>query len=462
MRRKRTRAISSAAVLAAIAAIGTTAAMSTGARGESAAATNPLTSIRVYPDVPHFVPVIIGQTPATDAQCNAVFNIDCYLPTQVEAAYNLPALYSRGITGKGETIVLIDAFGSPTISDDVAQFDDYIGLGVPPLQIVKYGNVPVFDNTNDDMLEWADETTLDVEYAHAGAPDAKIVLVETANDSMSSLAGAVGYATSHHLGQVISMSWGEPEENLGAGEVQSLHRIFAAATAAGITVIAASGDTGVTGADNNNDFYNNDVASWPAVDPLVTAVGGTHLNINVSGQRGGPDSAWNDTYNNSVNDFLYGQDGPYPIASGGGTSAYFSRPSYQNSVRNITGSQRGIPDIAMSASCSAAVNVYESFYGVIGGWSPFCGTSEAAPMLAAVVALADQLAGHSLGAINPAIYKLAAEHAPGIVPITSGNNTVAVSGYTWRGYSTRNGYSLVTGVGSVNGEYFVPELAKLG
>jgi subtilase family serine protease len=439
-----------------------TSATGTSALRDRTATVDRLASIRVSPDIRKFIPVTVGQTPPTDAQCEALFNLDCYLPTQVEAAYNLPSLYNRGITGKGETIVLIDAYGSPTISDDLAQFDDYLGLGAPPLRIVQDGNVPAFDSTNGDMLDWADETTLDVEYAHAGAPGANIVLLETPNDNISTLAGAVGYAVNHRLGQVISMSWGEPEENLGNAEVQSLHKAFAEAAAAHITAVASSGDTGVAGVDNNDNWINYNVASWPAVDPLVTAVGGTHLNIDASGQRGGPDSAWNDTYDSAVNGDNAGEVGPYPFATGGGTSAYFSRPSYQNSVKNITGSRRGIPDVAMSASCSASVNIYESFYGVTGGWAPYCGTSESAPMFAAVVALADQLAGHALGFINPALYELGAEHAPGIVPITSGNNTVAISGYTWRGYSTRHGYSLVTGLGSINGQYFVPELAKLG
>jgi subtilase family serine protease len=445
----------------ALTAAGTVAATAgTGATGTIAARTTAGSVDRVHPDVIR-VGSTLADVPFTDGQCESQFNIDCYLPTQVEAAYNLPALYSKGITGKGTTIVIIDAYGSPSISDDLTQFDDYIGLGVPPFQIVKYGNVPTFDSSNSDMTDWAGETTLDVEYAHAGAPGAKIVLVEAANDDSSTLAGAVSYAVSHHLGNVISMSWGWAETDYSADSGQ-FNSIFASAAKAHITAVASSGDAGATGIDSNGNYISHPVVNWPASDPYVTAVGGTQINIDASGTRGGPDAAWNDTYNKQANDFYFGSDGPNPLATGGGKSVMFKRPSYQNSVKSITGSGRGVPDISMSASCTAAVNVYQTYYGVDGGWGPACGTSEAAPMFAAVVALAVQAAGHSLGQINPALYEIAAKHYPGIAAVASGNNSVTFGSTTVHGYSVRHGYNLVTGLGTINGEYFVPELAKLG
>ena len=447
----------------ALTAAGAVAATAgTGATGTIAARTTAdriADSQRVLPMAAQQLPV--GQTPIADSQCEAELSIDCYLPTQVEAAYNLPQLYSRGITGKGETIVIVDAYGSPTISDDLAQFDDYLGLGSPSFQIAKYGNVPPFDNTNSDMLDWAGETSLDVEYAHAGAPGAKIVLLEAANDDDATLVGAVGYAVSHHLGNVISMSWGwaEQDDSSDGGGYES---VFAAAERAHITVVVSSGDTGASGYDDNGNFIKHPVVSWPASSPLVTAVGGTELNLNATGQRAGEDKAWNDTYNPAVYQGFFGTTGPRPFATGGGKSVLFKRPSYQNSVKSTTGGARGVPDIAMSASGSASVNVYESWYGAIGGWTPTAGTSESAPMFAAIVALADQVAGHSLGFINPALYEMAAKHDPGIVPIASGNNTVTFGSTTVHGYSVKKGYNLVTGLGTVNGQYFVPELAKLG
>jgi subtilase family serine protease len=119
----------------------------------------------------------------------------------------------------------------------------------------------------------------------------------------------------------------------------------------------------------------------------------------------------------------------------------------------------------MSAACNGAVDTYQSFGGAPAGWSPSCGTSEATPLFAGIVALADQVAGHSLGLINPALYRLAAERAPGIVDVTSGNNTVSFSqgGHlrTVRGFSAGRGYDLASGVGTIDAQYFVPELAGL-
>jgi len=448
-----------AAVLTAVA--GGAAALGSAASNASSAshASDPGTLI-VHPAAHQVRGAFMAPVPFSDAQCEAVFQIDCYVPDQVEAAYNLPGLYGRGITGKGRTIVVVDAFGSPTIADDLLQFDQFLGLGTPPLRIVQVGHVPAFDSGNADMAGWASETTLDVEYAHAGAPDAKIVLVEVAEEDLQHLALAVRYAVQHKLGDVISLSWGETEQALGREFVSAYSSIFSQAASSHITIVASSGDSGASGQDENGSYYRHPVANWPATSPFVTAVGGTKLNLNASGARNGLDAAWNDTYSTAVNDFFFGNDGPNPLATGGGKSAYYGRPGYQNGVRNVTGNQRGIPDISMSASCSVAVNVFETFTGGHGGWTASCGTSESAPMFAAIVALADQVAGHPLGLINPALYALAARHAPGIVPVASGNNTVSFSGGTVHGYSVRHGYNLVSGLGTVNGQYLAPELAR--
>ena len=116
----------------------------------------------------------------------------------------------------------------------------------------------------------------------------------------------------------------------------------------------------------------------------------------------------------------------------------------------------------MSAACNGAVDTYQSFPGQSVGWYPTCGTSEATPLFAGVIALADQLAGHPLGVINPAIYALSASHAAGIVDITKGNNTVSwVAGkklQTVNGYRALKGYDMASGVGTVNAAKFVPEL----
>jgi subtilase family serine protease len=378
--------IAVAAVLTAV--VGSTALSSTalGSTASSASHASDPGRLTVHPAAYHVRGAFMAQVPLSEAQCEAVFRIDCYVPDQVEAAYNLPALYGRGITGKGRTIVVVDAFGSPTIAYDLLQFDQYLGLGTPSLRIVQVGHVPTFDSGNADMVGWAAETTLDVEHAHAGAPDANIVLAEAAEDNLQHLALAVRYAVQHRLGDVISLSWGEPEQALGRKFVSSYSSIFSQAASSHITIVASSGDTGATGQDENGNYYHYPVATWPATSPFVTAVGGTRLNLNAIGARNGPDTAWNDTYSTAVNDFFFGNDGPNPLATGGGKSAYNGRPAYQDGVRNVTGNQRGIPDISMSASCSVAMNVFETFTGGQGGWTASCGTSESAPMFAAVIA----------------------------------------------------------------------------
>jgi subtilase family serine protease len=457
-----TRILAVACVLSA-AAWGAASAAS----ASTATAASPLAGIKAHTDL-RFIGRMPNKAdiPPTTAQCQATWNVDCYTADQIMQAYGLNGLYSKGITGKGATIVIIDAYGSPTIVDDMTSFDGSTGLPTVSLSVLTpVGAVPTFDSNNGDEVGWAGETTLDVEYAHVIAPGAKIDLVEAPNDNAQSLVNAVQYAVSHKLGDVITQSFGYPEQYLGKSDLEALSGVYRRAAAAHITVLASAGDTGASGINfNTGNLYTYPVANWPASDPYVTAMGGTSLNLNETGDRLSPDVVWNDTYNSSVSKLLTGSDGPYPSAGGGGKSVDFSRPSYQNSVKNIVGGSRGLPDISMSGACDGTVAVFESFPGEEGGWGLVCGTSEASPMFAGIVALADQVAGHSLGLINPALYKLSAEHAKGILLVTSGNNTVSVAQggktVTIHGYSARNGYSLAAGVGTINALLFVPELAS--
>jgi subtilase family serine protease len=195
----------------------------------------------------------------------------------------------------------------------------------------------------------------------------------------------------------------------------------------------------------------------------VTAVGGTKLHLGAAGNRISADTAWNDTYALPTG-FLS------PWASSGGPSAVFRRPWYQDPARGIVGARRGVPDVSMSAALTAGVLVYSSYPGnqaPFFGWTPGGGTSEATPELAGIVAIADQYARHRLGLINPALYALEARHAPGIVDVVKGSNTVSFvqpnnTIFTLRGYRAKHGYDLVTGVGTVNAARLAPELAQIG
>jgi subtilase family serine protease len=412
------------------------------------------------------------RAPLSTEQCEETEAIACYSPDQIRAAYQLPALYAKGITGTGQTIVIVDSFGSPTIGPDLATFDQRFGYPAPPDFdiITPAGQVPAFDPNNANMVSWAGETTLDVEYAHALAPGASILLVETPTSENEGTSGfpqivtAEEYVINHGLGSVISQSFSATEETFASyAQLEPLRAAYLDADRHHVTVLAASGDQGATDyTANGSDFYTRRVTSWPDSDPLVTGVGGTQLTQSGASYTS---VAWNDTYDQASDEYWGGSTDPAPLASGGGTSEYFARPSYQNGVKAVTGAARGVPDIAMSAACDGAVNVYSSFANGPPGWSLTCGTSEATPEFAAIVALADQVAGHPLGLLNPALYALSAAHAPGLVDVTAGNNTVSfhqgtpTTPYTVTGYQAVNGYNLVTGVGTVNASKFVYELA---
>jgi len=375
-------------------------------------------------------------------------------PRQIRAAYDTGPLASRGITGKRQTIVIVDSFGSPTVAADLARFDTYFGLAAPPsFRVIQpAGRVPAFHPTAS-RTDWAAETTLDVEWAHVIAPAASIVLVETPTSENEGTTGfpqivaAERYVLRHHVGQVISQSFAATEQTFPSRRsVLRLRGAYEAAARDHVTVLAASGDEGATGFRfNMTDLFTTRAVSWPATDPLVTAVGGTRLHLRADGTRGTADTAW--------------------AGSGGGRSVFFARPSYQYGVRGVTGTRRGVPDISLDASCASPVAIYASYRGNDGPWSTICGTSVATPLLAGLVSLADQVAGHPLGQINRALYEMAAAHDKGIVDIRKGSNTQVFRQdgrqHTVTGFAARAGYDLVAGVGTVNAAYFVPELAAL-
>jgi subtilase family serine protease len=415
--------------------------------------------------------------PTTTKQCEQAEHVACYTPAQIRQAYGLNPLYAKGITGKGTTIAIVDSYGSPTIKHDLAVFDAAFHLPAPPSFkiIAPVGKIPAFNVKNSDMGGWAGETTLDVEWAHTIAPDANILLVET---PVSETEGTVGfpqivraeeYVLKHYHVAVISQSFSATEQTFPSkASIDSLRGAIIAADKDRVTMLAAAGDSGVANTEfNGSTYYLYRTVNWEPSDPLVTGLGGTQLHLNAAGDHTSPDSVWNDTYNRAASENACGTPTNCQLAGGGGTSVFFSRPWYQDGVASVVGDARGVPDISMSAACNGAVDLYASFPGVpvSGQWSQECGTSEATPLFAGIVALTAQYAGHSLGLINPALYQMSAAGDPGIVPVTSGNNTVTLKQngkwYTIHGYQATPGYNLATGVGTVDAQYFVPELAAL-
>ncbi|WP_233096019.1 S53 family peptidase [Alicyclobacillus sp. SO9] len=330
-----------------------------------------------------------------------------YTPSQIRTAYGINQL---SVTGANQTIAIVDAYGSPTIQQDLASFDSQFGLSSANLQIAYPNGKPHQTNSG-----WALETSLDVEWAHAIAPGAKIMLVVAKSASTSNLLSAINYATSHGA-QVVSNSWGGSEFS---GE-SSYNSYF---QHTGVVYLASSGDSGAG-------------TEWPAASPDVLGTGGTTLNLG-SGGSYGSETAWS--------------------GSGGGQSTYESRPSYQNNWLSVTGSQRGIPDVAWDANPSTGVAVYDSTSDQgQSGWFVVGGTSVSSPSWSGLIALADQGRTSPLtsrDAISQ-IYNLAGTtgstgYNKYFHDITQGNNG---------GYSAQPGYDLVTGIGSPQANNLIPAL----
>jgi subtilase family serine protease len=393
-----------------------------------------------------------------NSYCLANYGVGCVSPAMLAQAYNFAPLRAAGIDGSGKTIVIVDSFGSPTIANDLQVFDQTFGLPDPPsfTIIQPAGPVPPFDPNDSTMQGWAIETSLDVEWAHVVAPGAAIVLVETPVAETEGVTGfpeivlAENYVINHNLGDVISQSFAATEETFPNDEaIFDLRSAYWNAAFHRVTVLGAAGDWGATGPElNGTDFYPYRAIGWPASDPLVTAVGGTVLTLDDAGNRLVPDAVWND----------YG-------ATGGGLSAVFDRPSFQDSVRGVVGRQRGIPDISMNAACLSPVWVYWSFAPSPPGFGLICGTSEATPEFAGIVAMADQLAGRRLGLLGPALYALDPDK---VVDVTTGNNTFGPftnsdgNTYTVVGYDARRGYDLASGIGTLDAMRLVHALARRG
>ncbi|HEX3193781.1 MAG TPA: S53 family peptidase [Streptosporangiaceae bacterium] len=445
-----------------VAAVGGLAGLSLAAPAVTAAApaTAHVTSARPVPAIGHPTLTKALTAPMSTTDCQTLLKISCYSPVQYRVAYNLNPLYKRGITGAGKTIVIVDSFGSPTIANDLHVFDQQWGFADPELQVMKFGNVPPFDPNDPTMVGWAQETTLDVEYAHAIAPGAKIVLAETPVAEVEGTSGfpemmaAEKSLIDRGIGDVITQSFGATEntfpgfDNGNFSSLLNLRFAFKDALAHKVTVLASSGDDGATNAMSDaSTLFPFPVNSWPSSDPLVTSIGGTQLHLDNSGNRLSPDVVWNDGFG----------------AGGGGVSGVFKRPVYQIGVTKEVGKKRGTPDISMSAAVDGGAWVYYSFVNPASPWHIFGGTSEASPIFSGIVALANQVAHHRLGLLNPGLYLLGAlsQHgvkSTGIVDVTSGNNSFA--GVT--GFDAGTGYDLASGWGTVDAAKFVPALARLG
>jgi hypothetical protein len=344
-------------------------------------------------------------------------------PAQMQTAYGVNLISFGGVqgTGQGQTIAIVDAYNDPNIIADAQAFSTQFGLpqfnvsGGPTLQVLnEFGGTTLPSNANPAGT-WDVEESLDVEWAHAIAPQANIILFEANTNYWGDLADTEQTAAGTAGVSVVSNSWGGGELPNDTGYDSTF---VTPAGHQGVTFLASAGDYGAP-------------ALYPAVSPNVVAVGGTTLNVDSSGNYLS-ESAWTD--------------------GGGGISLYESQPAYQTGkINGANPTQRTAPDISMDADLNTGVDVLDTFYS--SSYFEVGGTSLSSPMMAGLVAIANQ--GRALNGLSsldgesqtlPALYDIASGN---FHDITTGDN----------GWPAGPGYDLATGLGTPIANNLVPALA---
>ncbi|SRR5579859_4213 len=400
---------------------------------------------------------------------------NCIDPFEMRHAYQVDSLIAAGFDGTGQTIVILDAFDNPNLVAQIATFNAFYGLPATQLTKVAPDGLTPFVPTDANMSGWAQEISLDVEWAHAIAPGAKIVLVLAKTNSDADIASALTYAVDNNLGSVISMSFGENESCLAPADQAAYHKAFAAATAKHITLLASSADQGAALNTCDGNSWVKAVSS-PASDPLVTGVGGTELTVakyclaslgcnpsaNPAPGTYQSETVWNEglPYGDFGNVF-----GEGTLSTGGGFSVVFAEPPYQEGVIH-GGKQRAVPDVAYSAAVEHGVLTYLAIPGIPPGFYLFGGTSAGSPQWAAITAIANQHAGTSLGFLNAGIYRIveaSQSYANSFHDVTVGTNSslqfdTSNNPVNIIGFNAGTGWDPTTGAGSPQGAGIVSDL----
>jgi hypothetical protein len=342
-------------------------------------------------------------------------------PTQIRHAYGFDQIsFNNGNVpgdGTGTTIAIVDAFDDPRIANDLHQFDLQFGLPDPTFTKVNQsgGNTPPPPNGG-----WASEIALDVEWAHAIAPGAGILLVEANDNSFTNLLAAVSFAAAQPGVVAVSMSWGGGEFSGETGFDNTFHTPTGHS---GVTFVASSGDSGAP-------------PIYPAISPNVLSAGGTHLSLDANGNIIS-ESGWS--------------------GSGGGISGFEAQPNYQHGVVTQSSTQRTNPDVAYDSDPNTGFPVYDTFNNPVPApWSQFGGTSDAAPQWSALIAIADQgraLAGApALDGPSQTLPMLYSISTADYHDITTGSSNGTPT------YFAGPGYDLVTGRGSPRANLIVNDL----
>jgi hypothetical protein len=333
-------------------------------------------------------------------------------PAQIKAAYGFAGVTGTGV---GQTIAVVDAYNDPNITGDLTAFDSAFGLPAASLKVESQtGSTTVLPATNAD---WATEISLDVEWAHAIAPAASILLVEAKSDNWSDLEAAVDYAKGVSGVSVVSMSWGGSEYSSETSDDGTFSQ-------PGVSFVTSAGDDGSP-------------ASYPATSPNVLSVGGTTLNltkVTSTGATYGSETAWSD--------------------GGGGISAYEKEPAYQAGVQTNASGSLVSPDVAWDADPNTGVAVYDTLndgYGT--GWIQIGGTSVGAPSWSGLLADANQelVAAHKSVLGANAMTDLFDLPSAAYHDITTGGNGT---------YNAGTGFDAVTGIGSPVASTLVSDLVN--
>jgi len=404
--------------------------------------------------------------PAVDGR--TVFNtyICGYSPSQLRGAYGTAESVAQGVTCKGVTVAIIDAYASPTMLGDANKYAKAVGdKPFKPGQYTEKLFEPfnVMPDECGDPSGWWGEETLDVESVHGMAPDANVLYLG-AKDCDTGIDDALNYVVEHHLASIVSNSYGWTGEDVPADEIAVEHAIFVQAAAQGIGLYFSSGDNGdnvINGMQPQPDYS--------ASDPLVTAVGGTTLLLDKSGNRFA-EVGWEDSFSDVNYDgkkAVYDQKPPgyFYFGAGGGVSTLFAQPWYQQGTVPAKLATRHGKAMRVSPDISAVGDPYTGFYygqtvdgefgiGTIGGTSLSC------PLIAGIQALASQNRKFAIGFANPLLYSLSGSAFRDVVPHTPIHFSSVGAAYlgtfdTGTTLQTAVGYDDITGRGTPRGAVFL-------
>ena len=345
-----------------------------------------------------------------------------YEPNTIQTAYGLKTLYQNSLDGTGQTIAIVDAFGSPTAAADFGVFSSIFGLPTNNFSVVSPFGTPAYNSG------WAGETTLDIEWAHSIAPGANILLVQSIDNYDNNLQNAIQWVLDNSSAHVISNSYGGDEYDDDAANMDAWDSLLAEAAMLGVSVDFSTGDSG--------DFYRAVGAytvSVPSNSPHATAVGGTSDFMNADDSLKFQTGWGTNLTRIAAPGGLSAPNVPPVCAStlapgqcfyygaGGGESTYFAKPSWQS---KLPGTGRWQPDVSMTADPYTGVEIVYSYanpgnysLSVIGGTSASC------PMFSAFWAIVDQAAGGSAGLAAPYLYSMPAGALRDVVPTSAYTKT---------------------------------------